>query len=122
MIMQDYYTVVTFLSVFSMLIIQVCIRKSNTLTKKRKRLFLELFNMIIVASVCEWIGNYLQSGGSATRIVHITVKAIELSVAPSIAFLVAWVIEKRIKNRYIFILWCMPDWKYYRENSDSYIM
>lgn len=103
--MQDYYTVVTFLSVFSMLIIQVCIRKSNTLTKNRKRLFLELFNMIIVASVCEWIGNYLQSGGSATRIVHITVKAIELSVAPSIAFLVAWVIEKKNKKPvYIYLM------------------
>ena len=78
--MQNYYTVVTVLSIFSMMIIQVCIRKSNTLTRNRKRLFLELFNMIIIASICEWLGNYLQSGGSSTRIIHIVVKAIELSV------------------------------------------
>lgn len=103
--MQNYYTVVTVLSIFSMMIIQVCIRKSNTLTRNRKRLFLELFNMIIIASICEWLGNYLQSGGSSTRIIHIIVKAIELSVAPSIAFLVAWMIEKRNKKPvYIYLM------------------
>ena len=128
--MQNYYTAVTFLSIFSMIIVQVCIRKSNTLTKYRKRLFLELFNMIIAASVCEWVGNYLQSAGNSTRIIHIAVKAIELSVAPSIAFLVAWVIEKKNKKPvYIYlmihagleILSAKFGFIYYVDRSSTYI-
>ena len=113
-----------------MIIVQVCIRKSNTLTKYRKRLFLELFNMIIAASVCEWVGNYLQSAGNSTRIIHIAVKAIELSVAPSIAFLVAWVIEKKNKKPvYIYlmihagleILSAKFGFIYYVDRSSTYI-
>ena len=65
-----------------MIVIQVCIKKSNTLTEGRKKLFCKLFNAIIIAAVCEWLGNYLQGTGSATRTLHIMVKAVEFSVAP----------------------------------------
>lgn len=96
--MLDYYTAVIFINVFAMVTIQVCIKNSNTLNKRRKNLFCTLFNMIIIASVCEWLGNYLQGSGESTRLLHIAVKAIELSVAPSIAFLVAWIIGTKPKK------------------------
>ena len=103
--MQEYYTEIIFLNIFAMLITQLCINNSNTLTTSRKRQFYKLFNAIIIASFCEWLGNYLQGSGGTTRILHIVVKAVELSVAPSIGFFVAWIIEK--KNRkaiYIYLL------------------
>ena len=96
--MIDYYTAIIFLNIFAMVTVQVCLKNSNTLTKKRKNLFCALFNVIIVASACEWMGNYLQGSGESTRILHIVVKSIELSVAPSIAFLVAWIIGKKPKK------------------------
>ena len=103
-IMSHYYTAIIFLNIFAMIAIQICVWQSNTLTKSRKRLFHELFTAIIVAAFCEWLGNYLQGTGSSTRLLHIAVKAIELSVAPSIAFLVAWIIERqREKEIYIFL-------------------
>lgn len=103
--MQEYYTAIIFLNIFAMLITQLCINNSNTLTASRKRQFYKLFNAIIIASFCEWLGNYLQGSGETTRILHIVVKAVELSVAPSIGFFVAWIIEK--KNRkaiYIYLI------------------
>lgn len=93
--MNQYYTAIIFLNIFAMIVIQVCISHSGSLTRRRKRLFHLLFSAIIIASFCEWMGNYLQGTGTSTRMLHIILKAMELSIAPSIGFLVAWVIEKR---------------------------
>lgn len=93
--MQQYYTAIIFLNIFAMLIIQLCIGNSNTLTQLRKKQFYKLFNVIIIAALCEWMGNALQGSGSSTRIIHIIVKALELSLAPSIGFFVASIIEKK---------------------------
>lgn len=100
--MQNYYTAIIFLNIFAMLIIQLCISNSNTLTEGRKKQFYKLFNAIIIASFCEWLGNYLQGSGSMTRTIHIVVKTLELSIAPSIGFFTAWLIEKQ-KKKYVYI-------------------
>ncbi len=92
---MDYYTAVLFLNTFAMIIIQICVDKSNILTKKRKGLFKILFDVIIVAGICEWAAYYLENTGAQTRLLHILLKTIELSLAPSIGYLVAWIIEKR---------------------------
>ncbi len=93
--MSNYYTAIIFLNIFALVIMQLCISSSTTLNKKKKKIFYALFNAIITAAFCEWFGNYLQSIGAATRILHITVKILELSIAPSIGFFVVWNIEKR---------------------------
>lgn len=102
--MTKYYTAIIFLNIFAMIVVQVCIKKSNTLTEGRKKLFCKLFNAIIIAAACEWLGNYLQGTGSATRTLHIMVKAVEFSVAPAIGFFTAMIIERRYtKAIYIFL-------------------
>lgn len=93
--MFEYYSVIIFLNVFALTVMQFCVSSSNTLTAERKLLFHHLFAIISVASLCEWAGVYLQGTGSSTRIVHIAVKAVELSVAPAISFVFAWIIEKK---------------------------
>lgn len=100
--MQKYYTAIIFLNIAAMMIIQLSINQSNSLTRQRKKLFHLLFNAIIISSFCEWFGNLLQGMGEPTRTVHIIVKAIELSVAPSIGFFIAWVIEKR-KEKFVYL-------------------
>ena len=103
--MQNYYTAIIFLNITAMLIIQVCISQSSTLTRRRKRLFHLLFNAIIIGAFCEWMGNFLQGTGESTRLLHIMVKTIELSVAPAIGFFTAWVIEKKNeKPVYIYLI------------------
>ena len=102
--MTRYYTVIIFLNIAAMLIVQLCISHSNTLTKGRKQLFHKLFTAIIIGAFCEWLGNCLQGAGDATRVLHIMVKATEFSVAPSIGFYTAMIIEKkREKAVYLFL-------------------
>lgn len=103
--MQKYYTVITFLNIFAMIIIQTCLCVSNTLTEERKKVFHKLFNLIIIAAFCEWFGNCLQGSGADTRLLHIVIKAIELSVAPAIPFFVSWIIEKQKEKKiYLYLL------------------
>lgn len=91
---MEYYTVIIFISIFALLAVQLCVSKSNTLDDGRKRLFHLLYTAIIVAAFCEWLGVYLQGTGPQTRLLHTVIKAVELSVAPSIAVYVADIIEK----------------------------
>lgn len=96
--MSGYYTAIIFLSIFAVLIIQISIHTSGTLTKDKKRIFHLLFSMIALGAFCEWLGVLLQGTGPSTRIFHIVIKALELSVAPSIGVLIAWVLETRAKK------------------------
>ncbi len=93
--MELYYSVLTFISIFAMCIIQISVRFSNTLTKSKKKSFYILFNAIIVAAFCEWFATMLEGTGPSTQFLHSIVKCTELSVAPYIAFLFVFVIEKR---------------------------
>lgn len=67
-------------------------------------MFYRLFTAIIIAALCEWGGNVLQGAGADKRVIHIMVKAVELSVAPSIGIFVGWVMkEQRDKRVYAFL-------------------
>ncbi len=63
--MLRYYTVIIFISIISMLIIQISISKSGTLTRSKKKLFHILFSTIAIAAFCEWMGSCLQGTGGA---------------------------------------------------------
>lgn len=102
--MRSYYTAIIFLNIFAMLIVQIGVSKSNTLDKERKRSFKSLFNVIIVASLCEWAGNMLQGSGPDTRSLHALVKILEFSIAPFTAFIVSFIIEKRHSRFILFLL------------------
>lgn len=102
--MSKYYTAAIFFSICAMIIVQVSVFTSGTLTKDKKRIFYMLFSAIALGSLCEWLGVALQGTGPSTRFVHIMVKVIELSIAPAIGILVAWVIEIRRKKLAIIFL------------------
>ncbi len=102
--MSYYYTINMFLCVFSMLIMQSCVMISGTIPKNKKRLFLILFRCIILAAFCEWFGIWLQGRGASTTIIHIIVKAIELSVAPAIGFMIAWIVDDNNRKGVILFL------------------
>ena len=90
-----YYTAVVFMSMICLFTMLVCARKSNTLSGERKKLFQMLFGTIIISAFCEWLGVFLDGAPAWTRGIHIAVKCTELSAAPCIAFLYAWIIEKK---------------------------
>ena len=101
--MFRYYTVLMFISILSMLCIQLCVSKSGTLNRTRKQLFHHLFSIIAIAAFCEWLGVFLQGRGPSTRVLHIVVKALELSLAPFISVWIARIIESR-RDCYVYVL------------------
>ena len=80
--MSRYYTAIIFMSVFSMVVMGMCVLTSNTLARDKKKLFFILYATIALASLCEWLGLWLQNADIRLRWLHIAVKAVELSVAP----------------------------------------
>ena len=102
--MLHYYTAAILIIILSMAVIQLCIGKSNTLNKGRKLLFHWLFGAIALAAFCEWSGTFLDGRYPSLRVLHILAKATELSIAPIIGFIFAWIIEKKyIKPVTIFL-------------------
>ena len=102
--MIGYYSAIVWMSIFAVVVIQISVGVSSTLTKDKKKVFNLLFSAIAISALCEWLGVMLQGSGGKTRIIHIIIKALELSIAPSIGFLISWVIElRRVKVPLVFL-------------------
>ena len=102
--MIGYYSAIVWMSIFAVVVIQISVGVSSTLTKDKKKVFNLLFSAIAISALCEWLGVMLQGSGGKTRIIHVIIKALELSIAPSIGFLISWVIElRRVKVPLIFL-------------------
>lgn len=101
--MTSYYTSIMVLVVLSMLAMLICVSSSGTLSRIKRRYFRLLFVSVALAAFCEWMGIVLQGTGGA-RLPHIIVKAIELSVAPAIGFLIAEVVEEKFTKAIIVFL------------------
>ncbi len=93
--MFKYYTAIIFLSVFSMTVLQFCIGESNSLSLERKSLFRWLYSLIVIAAICEWLSVFLEGVAAPLHFLHVAMKVVELSIAPMIAFLFSWIIEKK---------------------------
>jgi len=93
--MSGYYTAIIFLCVFSMVIMELCTAVSSILNTHKRHLFEVLFAIIMVCSVCEWLGLALQGADVSTRLLHIVVKAVELSLAPVFGPLTASILTEK---------------------------
>lgn len=102
--MFKYYTAIIFLSVFSMTVLQFCIGESNSLSLERKSLFRWLFSLIVIAAICEWLSVFLEGTADSLHFLHVSIKVLELSLAPIIAFLFSWIIEKKYVKYIVLFL------------------
>ena len=111
---MEQYTVQIYLVIFAMLIMCLLVGSNDLIEKQKKKDFMAIFIVIIVAAMAEWCGRYLDGAGAQTRFLHITVKAVDHSLAPvvtgrirpglrqvwkSMAFLVAVAIPVGVLNR-----------------------
>ena len=102
--MLKYYTAVIFVVVLSMIVLQFCIGKSNTISTDRKKLFAILFGGIAIAASCEWVAYFLDGAQANTRAMHAFAKAVELSIAPTLGFIFSWILEKKYVKQIGIIL------------------
>ena len=97
--MSKYYTIMTFMGIFAMLIMSFIVRNNDVWPKDKKRLFITVFELVIVASFSEWLGVYLNGASAVLIPIHIIAKVVELSLAPFLVILYAFIIgsPKRAK-------------------------
>jgi diguanylate cyclase (GGDEF)-like protein len=92
--MYEYYTVLISLTIFINIIALWCAWNSNTIGAGAKRRFLLLYALISVAALCEWGGHTIQNIGAGSRVLHIALKMIELSIAPFIGVICGSIINR----------------------------
>ena len=99
---MGYYTLLIYIGIFALMIMQLFVYKSNTLTHARKRMFHCIYAVIAIAAFFEWIGHVLDTGTSA-HFVLIASKVTEHILTPIIPFLFSRIIIRR-PAKYIYVL------------------
>ncbi len=96
---MDLYSAITLLIVMAMLIMGVSISLNSVFDKKKKIYSWLLAICIIICAICEWAGAKLNGFSTNTIALHKAVKGIELSFAPFVGIIPAYIIRKNNKNR-----------------------
>ena len=78
------YTATVFMSVISMLILALLVKRNKTLSKSAKHGIIMTTVLVSLCAVMERVGVALNYADSSLRILHIIIKFIEFSVAPII--------------------------------------
>lgn len=92
--MFNYYFVTICIAVFLMFILKFLVQKNDLLPPSQKRKFFCITTLIILTSISEWLGVFLNGKPLWTRPLHIFVKVLELSLAPIIPIICADTIGK----------------------------
>lgn len=111
--MERYYTAVMILCMYILAVMEVFVAVSGNLTPDKKRQFAILFAVTALAFACEYTGNLLQGADTRLRLLHILVKALELSTAPFIGLIIARILCKPKYQRIIaafFLLHAAAIW------------
>lgn len=85
--MDQYYTAIAAMVVFSMTVMLISVKSNIGLAKKRRQASAILFGLIIIGVICEWSGNLLNGRDAAWIPLHILVKMTELSLSPFIGLM-----------------------------------
>ena len=84
--MQEYYTSIIFMVCLLMIMVIVHLSENETLSKRRREKLRNIAELIVLGTVCEFVGFYLNNSDEVPRFVHGLVKATEFSVSPIIAY------------------------------------
>lgn len=105
--MNKYYTAITVMIVFSMIVMLISLKSNIGLEKKRKQASAILFGLIIISVICEWSGNLLNGRDAMWIPLHICVKATELSLAPFIGLMCGRSFSDSRWEKTIFYILCV---------------
>lgn len=92
--MFDSYFCALIFTIFLMILLKIMVFNNNTLNKVQKNKFKSISTLILITSISEWLGVFLNGKPLWTRPFHILVKTLELSLAPIIPMLCADIIKK----------------------------
>ncbi len=100
---MGYYTLLVYMGIFALLIMQLFVYKSNTLTRSRKLTFHSMYAVIAIAAFFEWSGHMLENQGSYFSELLLLSKVTEHSLAPIIPFLFILIVTRK-PGRFIYVM------------------
>ena len=103
---MQYYNYLVIITCLYMIIQLVQLYEDQTLSRKERSVFSIIAVCILLGTICEFCGEFLNNTPSQYRILHGIIKAIELSIAPCIPILYCLAVdfEKKVKIRKIVII------------------
>ena len=82
--MISYYTGISFITVLSMVVMIVVVRTNFLINQKVRNGFTNVAILIMLVAVFEWVGYTFTVPGRACKVIKLTVKCLEFSLAPYI--------------------------------------
>ena len=102
--MSDFYSVVIFLSVFIMVIMDLLVSSNDLLEHEQKQTIYTVSVLVIAGAASEWLGVLMDGADPSLRVLHVLVKTIELSTAPIITVLCSDLIAPLKHKKAIYAL------------------
>ncbi|MGN1405797.1 MAG: GGDEF domain-containing protein [Erysipelotrichaceae bacterium] len=127
--MQNYSAVVL-MSCLSLCVLAILVKQNNCLSKNTKRRFYITYLFIIIATLSEWLGIFLNGTPEYTRGIHAAVKAMDYIFTPLTGFTFAmqvfdykripWIVYILIINTVLQIISIFTGWFFYIDEFNFY--
>lgn len=97
------YTAIIYLEIFAMIIMGLIVEKNDLLSAEKKKQFISIFIIIIIASSSEWLALFLNGADPSMRLLHIIARILDHSLAPLIAVIFCAIITSENKSKILII-------------------
>lgn len=102
--LNSYYTGITYLIVFVLIIMMLIVSKSTLLARLQKHFFLRAYFLFVLTACCEWISVFLDSKSSGIVLLHHLAQASEYSLLPYFYLCFLKAVDLERKNKWLPIL------------------
>lgn len=97
------YTATIYLAIFALMIMILIVKKNDLLSERKKKQFVSIFIITIMAALSEWLALLLNGSDLQLRGIHIIARTLDHSLAPMIAMIFCVVIASEEKARVMII-------------------
>ncbi|MEE0275648.1 MAG: diguanylate cyclase domain-containing protein [Clostridia bacterium] len=104
---MEYYTVIIFMAIFGLIIMDVVIYSSSFIRKDVKRRFIIIYTLAIFDAFAEWLGVMLNSSAPELRPLHLAVKCFELCTASLIPLLCSTALKTKRRTKGMYVLYAL---------------
>lgn len=96
---MNYYTSIILVTVLLLIFMLGNITCSQNISKRKRKAFICIYLLVLLASVCEWLGVFLDGFSGDINILHKIAKFLELSITPFFPIIYAEAIFSTSKHK-----------------------
>lgn len=97
------YTATIYLAIFALLTMILIVKKNALLSEGKKKQFIAIFIITIIAASSEWLALFLNGAKPSMRWLHIVARTMDHSLAPMVAMIFCVIIASQEKAKLLLI-------------------